>query len=59
MQVDNTLKNYNNFMLNTFQENKLIFLFFSTVTTFGYFALPYLEKYHKLIKEKNVDDSRK
>lgn len=56
MQVDNTLKNYNNFILNSIKQNKFTFLFFSTVTAFGFFSLPYLEKYHKTIKEQNADE---
>lgn len=57
MQVNNTLKQYNIFLLNSFQRNKFTTMFFFTVSVFGYFSLPYLEKYHKSIKEKNSKDS--
>ena len=53
IQVNNILKAYNNFLINSFKINKITILLFSTATALGYLSLPYLEKYHNSIKAKN------
>lgn len=53
IQVNNSLKAYNNFLIDSFKFNKITILLFSTATALGYLSLPYLEKYHKSIKAKN------
>jgi hypothetical protein len=53
MQMKSILKSYNRFLIHLFKYNKITILLFSTATALGYLSLPYLEKYHKSIKEKN------
>ena len=58
-QMNTLLKSYNTFLINSFKYNKFTILFFSTATAIGYLSLPYLERYHKIVKEKSNEDSDK
>jgi DNA-binding LytR/AlgR family response regulator len=53
MQLNTVLKSYNAFLIHSLKHNKLTILLFSTATALGYLSLPYLERYHKSIKEKS------
>lgn len=53
------LRTYNTFLIYSLKYNKFTILFFSTVTALGYLSLPYLEKYHKSIKEKSNEKTSK
>lgn len=53
MQLNAVLKSYNAFLIHSLKHNKLTILLFSTATALGYLSLPYLERYHKSIKEKS------
>lgn len=51
--MNSLIKAYNAFLINSLKYNKFMILFFSAATALGYLSLPYLEKYHKSIKEKS------
>jgi len=53
MQLNDALKSYNAFLIHLLNHNKLTIFLFSTTTALGYLSLPYLERYHKSIKEKS------
>jgi hypothetical protein len=53
------LRSYNTFLIHSLKYNKFTILFFSTATALGYLSLPYLEKYHKSIKEKSKEKTSK
>lgn len=55
MQMNTILRSYNTFLIHSLKYNKFTILFFSTATALGYLSLPYLEKYHKSIKEKSEE----
>ena len=53
MISSDSLKAYNSFMINSLKTNKFTILMFSTLTAIGYLSIPYLEKYHKQIKNES------
>lgn len=54
--MNDFLKSYNTFLINSLKYNKFTILFLSVVTTLGYLSLPQLEKYQKSIKEKSNEN---
>ena len=54
--MNDFLKSYNTFLINSLKYNKFTILFLSLATTLGYLSLPQLEKYQKSIKEKSNEN---
>lgn len=54
--MNDFLKSYNTFLINSLKYNKFTILFLSVATTLAYLSLPQLEKYQKSIKEKSNEN---